>query len=1066
MDRPTFLDRRPLGIPNYLAVALVAVTLVALVPRGARLALESNTNQVEDWLPATYSESVDLSWFRNQFGGEGFVLASWDGCTLGNSEQLNLLAGKLRAEPLSPEQAAAAGVAPHADRRLFSRVITGPEMIDRLRARPARLTEQAAIARLSGAFLGPQAVKGDDNSRTTCLVAYLSPDAVTNNRAMRLAIERLEEIAQTQCGIATSSLHLGGPPVDNVAIDIEGERTLRTLAGLSGLVGLLLAYACFRSIRLTGMVLTVATLSAAASLAMVFYFGAFEVLIGGAKNPRLGKLDAILMSMPAVVYVLSLSGAIHLVNYYRDASRSGGRRGAVERAVGMAFMPCAIATLTTAIGLASLASSDILPIEKFGVFSAIGVVAGLGLLLVILPVALHRFAPPVPSPTDATQTRTRSLPSWARSLAEGICRRHTWVVAGAGAAMVLFALGLPRIESSVKLIKLLDSQSDLVQDYAWLEAHLGNLVPMEVVIAVPPQMCRGVNDHPEASGEHYAMTTFERLMLTRRIGDRIEALQPVSRVLDAATFAPAEYESRSPSNRRTHDYVMSRAMDENRDELTEFLRWEPTTSPSTRPRELWRSSARITALGDIDYGQFVGELRGAVEPVLAAYRSRDTLVAALAAQGKQLAGGKICLVVSPEPTAGDVLLAELLREAGVNLTLDNQRGQLWTPSLDQLQASEANSRQRLAEQDIIATLDSSITAQLAQLNDGQTSIIDLASPTDLIETSDVEQIAAVYTGVMPLVYKTQRQLLTSLQESLVLAVGLISLVLMVLLRSIGGGLASMIPNLFPLVVVFGALGWLGIKVDIGIMMTASVALGVAVDDTIHFVTWFRRGLRSGLARFDAAIDAYERCGVAMIQTTLIAGLGLAVFAFSTFTPTQQFGWLMVTILAAALVGDLILLPALLVGPVGKLFPAAATNGIAADAKSEDYLLDGPGSPPAESFEQSRTPADPPAQQVTAGIVATARATEPAKIDEPTIDEDDLLLGIAHQVDTMQVDELLLDGVPSAELTPAEPPQYDVREAKPQAADTPVVELPETELTPANAALRAKLRGFRRNTVSR
>ena len=91
------------------------------------------------------------------------------------------------------------------------------------------------------------------------------------------------------------------------------------------------------------------------------------------------------------------------------------------------------------------------------------------------------------------------------------------------------------------------------------------------------------------------------------------------------------------------------------------------------------------------------------------------------------------------------------------------------------------------------------------------------------------------------------------------------------------------PNMFPIVVVFGALGWLGIKVDIGIMMTASVALGVAVDDTIHFVWWFRHGIREGMDRRAATLYAYERCGTAMTQTTIIAGLGLAVFATSTFT---------------------------------------------------------------------------------------------------------------------------------------------------------------------------------------
>jgi multidrug efflux pump subunit AcrB len=109
----------------------------------------------------------------------------------------------------------------------------------------------------------------------------------------------------------------------------------------------------------------------------------------------------------------------------------------------------------------------------------------------------------------------------------------------------------------------------------------------------------------------------------------------------------------------------------------------------------------------------------------------------------------------------------------------------------------------------------------------------------------------------------------------------------------------------------------GIVVDIGTMMTASVAMGVAVDDTIHFLTWFRRGIREGMERHDAIRNAYAHVAVAMTQTTLIGGLGLSVFALSTFTPTQRFGTMMLTLLVAALVGDLILLPALLAGPLGK-----------------------------------------------------------------------------------------------------------------------------------------------------
>lgn len=1080
MERPTFLDRQPLGIPNYLAIALVAVLFVAVIPRGARKALETNTNNVEDWLPASYTESLDLVWFRQQFGNEAFMVLSWDGCTLGNTEKLNQLAQRLANEPLTPEMAEEAGVAPHADRRIFARVMTGPDMIDKLANPPASLDRDQAIERLTGAFLGPPTVEGDDSTRTTCLMAYLSRQATSNNRTMRMGIERVIEIATQDYGIKAEELHMGGPPVDNVSIDIEGERTLSKLAGLSGLVGIVLAYACFRSLRLTGMVLFVAVVSAGASLATVYYFGAVEVLAMGADSARLGKLDAILMSMPAVVYVLGLSGAIHLVNYYRDAVDAGGRRGAVERAVRMALMPCGVAAFTTAIGLASLASSDILPIEKFGVFSAIGVLLALGLLFSILPVALHRYAPPNLAPGGGESGS--SLPGWARRAVEGICHHHGWVAVGSTLLMVLFAFGLPRITSSVKLIKLLDPQSDLVQDYAWLEQHLGNLVPMEVVIAVPEAMRRGVNDHPEADGEHYAMATVERLRLIRRIGQHIEALPAVSRTLNASTFSPGEMETRSPSNRRTHDYVVSEAIDENRETLHEFLTWEKDPDSPTDDgthRELWRASARVAALSDIDYGEFVRELRDTVEPVLDAYRARSHLVEQLNQQDKQLVGARILLVVPEDFSAEDVLFAELLREAGVETVANGRRGKLHEVAAESLNDMSDKAREQITQLDAIVTRDPAIAKKLADL---QLPAINVS--TDNIEGED--GLVAIYTGVMPLVYKTQRQLLVSLQESLVMATLLIAVVLMVLLRSIGGGLAAMIPNLFPLVVVFGGLGWLSIPVDIGIMMTASVALGVAVDDTIHFVSWFRRGLSVGMSRYDAAIEAYERCAKAMVQTTLVAGLGLAVFSVSTFTPTKQFGYLMVTILAAALVGDLILLPALLVGPIGALF--RATRRASDDLSELMTNVDTPADQAEHATSQAAATTSTPPATTTATNPVAAAPPEPPPAEQPV-----------EQQETAQATTPTVEAGPSESIKPNAPPtpanvaphptnspaqngaSHHNGAPKQQAAEDSTdaqqplsprqhsgepIGQPHSDLSPANAELHERLRRFRRDQSPR
>jgi predicted RND superfamily exporter protein len=126
-------------------------------------------------------------------------------------------------------------------------------------------------------------------------------------------------------------------------------------------------------------------------------------------------------------------------------------------------------------------------------------------------------------------------------------------------------------------------------------------------------------------------------------------------------------------------------------------------------------------------------------------------------------------------------------------------------------------------------------------------------------------VSVIYTGIVPVVYKAQRTLLNSLTYSIGTAFVMISLVMMVLLRdwqgrflpgnmlNISGGMVSMLPNVFPVILIFGAMGYLEILVDIGSMMTASVAMGVAVDDTIHFLNWFRSGIRQGLSRKDAIL---------------------------------------------------------------------------------------------------------------------------------------------------------------------------------------------------------------------
>ncbi len=181
----------------------------------------------------------------------------------------------------------------------------------------------------------------------------------------------------------------------------------------------------------------------------------------------------------------------------------------------------------------------------------------------------------------------------------------------------------------------------------------------------------------------------------------------------------------------------------------------------------------------------------------------------------------------------------------------------------------------------------------------------------------MDQVHVTYTGVIPLIYKAQRELLNDLVKSFLFAFGVIALVMIIVLRDFRAGLLTMVPNIFPAVVIFGFMGWCSIWIEIGSIMTASAAMGIAVDDTFHLLTWYRRGTVQGLSRRDAVRFAFHRCAGAMIHTTLICSFALLVFSLSSFMPIRRFALLMAALLIAALLGDLLLLPAILVSPLGK-----------------------------------------------------------------------------------------------------------------------------------------------------
>lgn len=796
---------------HHMMILMGLVFLLPLMLAGTRRAMMSNHNDIKEWLPEGYEETTTFEWYRNIFPSDMFVLASWEGCTL-DSTALELFVQKLVPpveEDWRPGKAKA---------RFFAKAITGKQLVDQLVEKQG-LTREQAIDRLRGIVIGRDgnqtcAIVSVDQNSEALWESYRKRAAPTlidkllgrrselfreaeslginpEKKFLHALVEHVYQVAETQCAIPRDKLHLGGPPVDNVSIDQEGEKSLMRLAGVSAIVGLLMSWWCLRSWSLTGMVFSSAIFTA--GLAM------FAVALSGV------SMNAIMLSMPSLVYVAAASGAIHLANYYRDTVRQHGFENAPDTTAKQAWLPLALASGTTGIGLLSMCITDLMPIRMFGLFSAIGVMISFFVVIFYMPSLLHLMPlKNIAAPRD-TRFDPGLSPRW-RHVGNFIIRHNMPVAAVCILLMIVGGYGVLKTETSVKLMRLFSPNARIIKDYAWLEDKLGPLVPMEVVIRVDRERCK--------------LDTFERMVLVSHVQRAIMQLPDVGSTLAAPTFAPNMPKKPSLLERRT--WITQ--LEKHRGELRDYVYADGN-------EELWRVSARVAALNDLDYGTFVADIRAAVEPVVEAYREKG-----------------------------------------------------------------------------------------------------------------VEGLETVYTGLVPLIYKAQSSMLNGLALNFVGDLILIGVAIICLLRRAIAGLLLILPCLFPLAIVFGFMGWTGIVVDVGTVMVPAVALGVTVDDAIHFMLWCRHGEERGMSRSEAIMFAYEDCARAIYQSWGVIGLGLAAFALSTFTPTQRFGYLMFTMLTVSSIGNLVLLPALLASPLARRFwknasdPAKAeTATVVEQAGEPDHL---------------------------------------------------------------------------------------------------------------------------------
>ncbi|MAX69591.1 MAG: transporter [Flavobacteriaceae bacterium] len=175
-----------------------------------------------------------------------------------------------------------------------------------------------------------------------------------------------------------------------------------------------------------------------------------------------------------------------------------------------------------------------------------------------------------------------------------------------------------------------------------------------------------------------------------------------------------------------------------------------------------------------------------------------------------------------------------------------------------------------------------------------------------------ERYEVTMTGKALVFQKGTKYLVRNLVISLTLAIVLISLFMAYLFRSFRMIIVSLIPNLLPLLVTAGLMGYLGVPIKPSTILVFSIAFGISVDDTIHFLAKYRQELQANHWKIRKSVYAALReTGVSMFYTSIVLFFGFSVFTISSFGGTVALGALVSITLLFAMLSNLLLLPSLL-----------------------------------------------------------------------------------------------------------------------------------------------------------
>jgi uncharacterized protein len=576
------------------------------------------------------------------------------------------------------------------------------------------------------------------------------------------------------------------------------------------------------------------------------------------------ELTGLMGLIPPLMIVIGIPNCIYLINKYQQEFKIHGNKAkALSRTIGKVGNATLLTNATTAMGFGTFVFTKADMMKEFGIIAAINILAMFFLSILVVPIIYSYLG--APKEKHVKHLDKKWLYVVVDRLVLWTTKYRSLVYAATIAIIVVGLYGMSLMRLSGNIVDDLPKHDIVVQDLKFYEEQLNGVMPFEVVFKSQDTIYKDVNLLKKIDSIQKTLLTEDKLSKSISLVDAIKYLNQV-------------YKGGNEKYYRLHLKTLGKIKDKGYFENTFKV-----------------SSAQSDTSGRLVNGFLDSTMHKTRVTVQIADIGTDSMSA---------------LVKRVEEKIDNIIFAEvnILNKAFSQTDL-NKRDTILKELYNDYSYVIYDLKQKLMEQD--PALEDIFDAEVEEgaiytfhREDGFESLI------RSVVKANQNQYYITGTGIQFTTGTTY--LVKNLFISLAIAIFVIAILMSFLFRSWRMVLVSLLPNLVPLIITAAIMGFADIPIKPSTILVFSIAFGISVDDTIHFLAKYRMELKTSKWNIkQAVLAALRETGVSMIYTSIILFFGFGVFVASDFGGTQALGLLVATTLFTAMLANLVLLPSLL-----------------------------------------------------------------------------------------------------------------------------------------------------------